>query len=76
MVQGLAALAADWFVEVLAQGGVDLFSERLAERPRGGPCGVAVQGERRRCGGEADLVLAVGEGVDERESDDVRFGGG
>ena len=80
VVQGLADLAAGQPVGVLAQGGVDLFGERLAGRagqcPGGGSGGVVVQRER---GGEvrgADLRLAVGEGVEKREPDDVRFGAG
>jgi hypothetical protein len=59
---------------------MDLFGEwlpgRAGQRPSGGPGGVVVQGER---GGEvlgADVVVAVGEGVDECESDDVRLSAG
>ena len=59
---------------------MDLFGEGLSGRagqcPGGGAGGVVVEGER---GGQvlgADLALAVGEGVEERESDGVRFGAG
>ena len=69
VMEGLADLAAGQPFGVLVRDGVDLFGERVAgradQRPRGGPGGVVLQGER---GGQVrggDLGLAVGEGVDE-----------
>ena len=60
--------------------GVDLFGERLAgragQRPGGGAGGVVVERERGVEVLRADLPLAVGEGVEEREADRVRFGAG
>ena len=79
-LEGLAQLAAGQSCRVRSEGGVDLFGERLSgcagQGPGGGSGGVVVQGER---GGEvvgADLAVAVGEGVDECESDDVRLSAG
>ena len=80
VMEGLADLAAGQPFGVLLEGGVDLFGERVAgragQRPRGGSGGVVVQCER--CGEVrgADLGLAVGEGVEQREPDDVRLGAG
>ena len=60
-------------------GGVVVKGERGLQVRAGdvaGAGGVVVEGER---GGQvlrADLSLAVGEGVDEREADRVRFGAG
>ena len=58
--------------------GVDLFGERIAggalQRPGGGPGGVVPQRERGLQVFGVDLPLAVGERVDEREADHVRFG--
>src|SRR5436305_2243992 len=80
VVEGLADLAAGQSAGMRAEGGVDLFGERIAgragQRPGGGSGGVVMQRER---GGQvlgADLWLAVGEGVEEREPDDVRLGSG
>ncbi len=80
VVEGLADLAAGQSAGMLAQGGVDLLGERLAGRagqcPRSGAGGVVLERER---GGQVrggDLAFAVGEGVEEREPDDVRFGAG
>ena len=80
VVEVSADLAAGQPGRVLAQGGVDLFGERIAgragQRPGGGAGGVVLERER---GGQvlrADLAFAVGEGVEEREADDVRLGAG
>ena len=57
---------------------MDLLGERLTgralERPGGGSGGVVLNGERGVEVRRADVPLAVGEGVDERESDRVRLG--
>jgi hypothetical protein len=57
---------------------VDLLGERLSccvlQRPGGGSGGVVVQRERGVQVRRTDVPLAVGEGVDEREADCVRFG--
>src|SRR5579875_2239719 len=78
--EGVADLAPGQSGRIVLQGGVDLFGERLAgravERPGGGAGGVVVQRERGGEMGRADLSLAVGEGVEEREPDRVRFGAG
>ena len=80
VVEGLADLAAGQPARVLSQDGVDLFRERIAgcaaQRPRGGTGRVVLERER---GGQVlgvDLAFAVGEGVEEREADDVRLGAG
>jgi hypothetical protein len=78
VVECLADLAAGQPAGMLAQGGVDLFGERVAgragQRPRRGSGGVVVQRERGGQVRRADLGLAVCEGVEQREPDDVRFG--
>ncbi len=78
VLERVADLAAGQAGRVGLEGGVDLFGEWLAGRalecPVGGVGGVVVQGER---GGEVlrvDLLGGVGEGVEEREADRVRFG--
>ena len=57
---------------------MDLFGERIAggalQRPGGGAGGVVPQRERGLQVFGVDLALAVGERVDEREADHVRFG--
>ena len=80
VLEGVADLAAGEPAGVGMEGGVDLFGERLTgravQRPGGGASGVVVERER---GGEVrptDLLLAVGEGVEEREADRVRLGAG
>jgi hypothetical protein len=78
VVECLAELAAGQPARMRGEGRVDLFGERLAgraaERPRGGPGGVVLERGLEVLG--ADLALTVGEGVDEREPDDVRLGAG
>lgn len=80
VLEGVADLAAGQAGRVGGEGGVDLFGERLAgralERPGGGSGGVVVQCERGVQVRRADVPLAVGEGVDEREADRVCFGAG
>ena len=78
--EGVADLAAGQAGRAGVEGGVDLFGERLAgragQRPGGAAGGVVLERER---GGQvlrADLALAIGECVDEREADRVRFGAG
>jgi hypothetical protein len=80
VVECLADLAAGQPAGTLSQDGVDLFGEWLAGRagqcPRRGPGGVVLERER---GGQvrgADFAFAVGEGVEEREPDDVRLSAG
>ena len=59
---------------------VDVFGERVAGRalqcPAGGAGGVVPQRERRAQVVGVDPALAVGECVEEGETDDVRFGAG
>jgi hypothetical protein len=78
--EGVADLAAGQACGVGGEGGVDLFGEWLAGRagqsPGGGPGGIVVERERGVEVRRADVVLAVGEGVEEREADRVRFGAG
>ncbi|MEJ7715347.1 MAG: hypothetical protein WKF40_06445 [Thermoleophilaceae bacterium] len=80
VLEGGADLAARQAVWAVAQRGVDLLGERLAgravERPGGGAGGVVVKGERGVEVLRVDVLLAVGEGVDECEPDGVRFGAG
>ena len=61
----------------LGQRGVDLFGERVAgrvlQRPVGGAGGVVPERERRLEMLGLDGAFAVGERVDQRESDDVCF---
>ena len=80
VVEGVADLAAGQAGRVLEQCGVDLFGERVAgragERPGGGAGGVVLERERGCEVLRADLALAVGEGVEEREADRVGFGAG
>jgi hypothetical protein len=80
VVECLADLAAGQPAGVLLEGGVDLFGERIAgragQRPRGGSGGVVLECERGLEVRGGDLALAVGEGVEEREPDDVRLGAG
>ena len=80
MLERVADLAAGQAGRVGFQGGVDLFGERLAgravQRPAGGAGGVVVERERGVEVLRADLLFAVGEGVEEREADRVRLGAG
>ena len=73
VLEGVADLAAGQPGRDGLEGGVDLFGERLAgravERPGGGAGGVVVERERGLEVWRADLLLAVGEGVEEREAD-------
>lgn len=77
VAQHAADLAAGQPAGMILEEVVDLLSERLSgragQRPGGGPVGVVVERERGREVCDADVVLAVGEGVDEREADDVRL---
>ena len=80
VLEGVADLAAGQTGRMGLQGGVDLFGERLAgravQRPGGGAGGVVVERERGVEVLRADLLLGVGEGVEEREADRVRLGAG
>jgi len=80
VVERLADLAAGQPARMVVEGGVDLLGERIAgragQRPGGRPSGVVLERERGLQVRGADLAFAVGEGVDEREPDDVRLGAG
>ena len=80
VVECLADLAAGQPARMVLEGGVDLLGERIAgragQRPGGGAGGVVLERERGLEVRGGDLAFAVGEGVEEREPDDVRFGAG
>jgi hypothetical protein len=78
VLQGVAELAACQPAGMGLEGGVDLFGERVAgralQRPAGGAGGVV--GDRERCLEvlAGDPAGVVGERVDQREPNRVRFG--
>ena len=79
VVEGLADLAAGQPAWMREESGVDLFGERFAGRAfsaQAADRGRSPGARARRSGAAADLALTVGEGVDEREADDVRLGAG